>query len=106
LTPLADLGRSAGQAPLHGVRPAGIGAGGDDAEIGARLFQRLRIDVGLGGRLLDVGHLLRATRKLVLEELLRPPAAFTATGPPPPLGQKTKAPPKRGQGLILERKSR
>ena len=28
-----------------------IGAAGDDAEVGARLFERLRIDVGLGGRL-------------------------------------------------------
>jgi hypothetical protein len=57
------------------VGAAGIGTAGDDAEIGARLFQRLRIDVGLGGRLLDVGDLLRATRKLVLEELLCPLAA-------------------------------
>ena len=40
LTPLADLGRSAGQAPLHGVRAAGIGAAGDDAEIGAGLLAR------------------------------------------------------------------
>src|SRR5262249_40211911 len=40
LTPLADLGRSARKAPLHRVRAAGIGAGGDDAEIGARLLER------------------------------------------------------------------
>jgi hypothetical protein len=33
------------------VRPAGIGAAGDDAEVGARLLKRVRIDVGLGGRL-------------------------------------------------------
>src|SRR5215469_3425498 len=49
LTPLADLGRSAGQAPLHGLRSAGIGAAGDNVEIAARLLQRLQIDVGLGG---------------------------------------------------------
>jgi hypothetical protein len=36
---------------------AGIGAAGDDAEIGTRLLQRLRIDVGLFGRILDVGRL-------------------------------------------------
>jgi len=39
----------AGQAPLHRLHAAGTAAAGDDAEIGARLFQRLRIDVGLGG---------------------------------------------------------
>ena len=33
---------SARQAPLHGERAASIGAAGDDAEIGARLFQLLR----------------------------------------------------------------
>ena len=46
------------EAPLHGLDAAGIGAGGDDAQIGARLFQRARIDVGLGGSILDGGHLL------------------------------------------------
>src|SRR5262245_17229479 len=40
----------AGQAPLHGVR-AGVTATDDDAEVGARLFERLRIDMGLLGRL-------------------------------------------------------
>jgi hypothetical protein len=35
LTPLADVGRSGGQAPLHRVRAAGIGAPGDDAKIAA-----------------------------------------------------------------------
>ncbi|HKR92824.1 hypothetical protein [Novosphingobium sp.] len=40
LTPLADLGRSARQAPLHRLHAAGIGAAGDDAEVGARLLQR------------------------------------------------------------------
>ena len=44
----------AGQAPLHGVRAAGIGAAGDDAEVGARLFQRPQINVRLFGRILDV----------------------------------------------------
>jgi len=39
LTPLADLGRSAGQAPLHRLHAAGIAATDDDAEIGARLLE-------------------------------------------------------------------
>ena len=39
LTPLADLGRSAGQAPLHRLHAAGIAAGGDDAEVAARLLE-------------------------------------------------------------------
>ena len=34
LTPLADLGRSAGQAPLHRPHAAGIAAAGDDPEVG------------------------------------------------------------------------
>jgi hypothetical protein len=45
---------SARQAPLHGERAASIGPAGDDAEVGARLLERVRLDVGLGGRLLDV----------------------------------------------------
>jgi hypothetical protein len=32
--------------------PAGIGAAGDDAEIGTRLLERLRIDVGFGALVL------------------------------------------------------
>ena len=51
LTPLADLGRSAGQAPLRRLHAAGIAAANDDAEVGARLRERLHADVGLGGRL-------------------------------------------------------
>jgi hypothetical protein len=47
----AESARSPRQAPLHGHHAAGIAAAHDDAEIGARLVQRLRIDVGLGGRL-------------------------------------------------------
>ena len=39
LTPLADLGRSAGQAPLHRLHAPGIAAAGDDAEIGACLLE-------------------------------------------------------------------
>jgi len=35
LTPLADLGRSAGQAPLHGLHALGIAAADDDAEVAA-----------------------------------------------------------------------
>jgi hypothetical protein len=42
------------QAPLHGERAASIGPAGEDAEVGARLLERVRLDVGLGGRLLDV----------------------------------------------------
>src|SRR5215469_12211658 len=71
LTPLADLGRSAGQAPLHGLHAPGIAAGGDDAEVGARLPERLLVNVGLGGRLLDGGHRFGATCERVLQELLR-----------------------------------
>jgi hypothetical protein len=52
LTPLADLGRSAGQAPLHRLHAAGIAAAGDNTEVGARLPERLLIDVGLGGSIL------------------------------------------------------
>jgi len=56
LTPLADLGRSAGQAPLHRLYAARVGAADDDAEVDARLIQRVRIEVSLGGRLgADVG---------------------------------------------------
>jgi hypothetical protein len=58
LTPLADLGRSAGQAPLHGLHAPGIAAGGDDAEVGAGLCERIRIDVRLFGRVLDITDLL------------------------------------------------
>jgi hypothetical protein len=35
------------QAPLHGVRAAGVGPGGDDAEVAARLLERLHVDMGL-----------------------------------------------------------
>ena len=47
LTPLADLGRSAGQRPLHGLHAAGIAAAGDDAEIGARLLRVFGLDRSL-----------------------------------------------------------
>ena len=53
LTPLADLGRSARQAPLHRLHAAGISAAHGDAEVGARLPERLLIDVGLGGSILN-----------------------------------------------------
>jgi hypothetical protein len=42
LTPLADLGRLARQAPLHRHDAAGIAAAGDDAEVGARLRAAIR----------------------------------------------------------------
>jgi hypothetical protein len=45
---------------MHRVRPAGVDAAGDDAEVGARLLERVRLDVGLGGGLLD-GLVLRLT---------------------------------------------
>src|SRR5262245_56014431 len=51
-----DAGRedvSARQRPLHGERIAGIAAAGDDAEVTARLRERVRIDVGLGRGRLD-----------------------------------------------------
>jgi hypothetical protein len=76
-TPAADAVSNlvAGEAPLHRLRPAGIGAGGDDAEIAARLLQRRRIDVGLGGRFLDGGHLLGAMGERVFEKV---PGALAA----------------------------
>ena len=58
------------------MRPAGIGAAGDDAEIGTRLFERMRIDVRLLGRLLEVAHLLGAVGERVQEEALRALPAF------------------------------
>ena len=64
------------QAPLHGLRPAGIGAAGDDAEIGACLPERLLIDVGLGGSILDDARRLGATCELLAQELLRALAAL------------------------------
>jgi hypothetical protein len=42
LTPLADLGRSAWQAPLHRLHAAGIATADDDAEFGARLVEGVR----------------------------------------------------------------
>src|SRR5215831_2455136 len=48
---------SAGQAPLHRLHAAGIAAGGDDTEVGARLFERCEVNVGLLGRVLDIADL-------------------------------------------------
>src|SRR5215831_17796808 len=76
LTPLADLGRSAGQAPLHCLHAAGIAAGGDDAEVAAGLPECLLIDVGLSGRLLDDARLLGATSELLAQEMQRALAAL------------------------------
>jgi hypothetical protein len=47
-------GRSAWEAPLHreAVAAAGVGAAGHDAQVGARLLERVRLDVGLGGGIL------------------------------------------------------
>src|SRR5262249_42899029 len=73
---LTELGRSARQAPLHGLRPAGIGAAGDDAEIGACLPERLLIDVGLGGSILDDARRLGATSELLAKEMQRALAAL------------------------------
>ena len=66
----------AGQAPLHRHHAAGVPAAHDDAEIGTGLIERRRIDVGLGGGRLDVGHRLGATCELVLEKALRALAGF------------------------------
>src|SRR5262249_4523861 len=71
LTPLAGLGRSAGQGPLHGLHAAGIAAADNDAEIGARLPERLLVNVGLGGCILDDARRLGATCELLAQELLR-----------------------------------
>src|SRR5215471_16247615 len=68
LTPLADLGRSAGQAPLYRLHAAGIAAAGDDAEIGASLLQRRQIDMRFGGLFLDVAHTLRSIREFVFQK--------------------------------------
>jgi hypothetical protein len=84
LTPLADLGRSAGQAPLHGLHAAGVAAARHDAEIGARLLQRARIDVRLFGCILDEARRLAprasyAEAGLRLpEDLVRPLFALTS----------------------------
>src|SRR5215831_20119241 len=48
------------QAPLHGLHAAGVAAAGDDAEVTARLPERLLVNVGLGGCILNVGHPLGA----------------------------------------------
>ena len=40
------------EAPLHRLHTAGIAAADDDTEIGARLPERLLVDVGLGGSIL------------------------------------------------------
>src|SRR5262249_58692745 len=72
---MGSRGPLARQAPLHRLHAPGIAAAGDDAEIGARQFERYRLDVRFGGRLLDVGHLLRATGEPVPEELLSSLAA-------------------------------
>src|SRR5262245_20781832 len=66
---------SARQAPLHSLHAAGIGAAGDDAEVSARLFERLRIDVGFDGGFLEVADSLQTLRKLVAEKSLRALAA-------------------------------
>ena len=74
---IADVGRSAGQAPLHGVRPAGVGAADDNVEIGTRLLQRAHIDVSALRRLPDVADALGTMGERVLEEPLR---AFASLG--------------------------
>ena len=47
------------------------GAAGDDAEIGARLLEHVRLDVRLLGGRFGVAHLLRPLGERVLEEALR-----------------------------------
>jgi hypothetical protein len=75
LTPLADLGRSARQAPLHRLHAARIRARGDDAEIGASLVQRCGINVRFGSRLFHVRHALGALSEHVPKKPLRALAA-------------------------------
>ena len=58
------------------MHAAGIAAGGDDAEITARLRERVRIDVGLFSGIFDGGRRLGAMRERVFEEPLRALAAF------------------------------
>src|SRR5262245_28310547 len=70
---------SARQGPLHGLDAAGSAAD-DDAEVAARLRQRLLIDVtGCGGGL-DVAHLPGASMERVGEEALRALAALALLG--------------------------
>src|SRR5215472_13928133 len=76
LTPLADLGPSARQAPLHRLHAPGIAAADDDTEIGARLPERLLVNVGLGGCILDDARLLGATCELLAQEMQRALAAL------------------------------
>jgi len=76
LTPLADLGLSPRQAPLHRHYAASVAAGGDDAEIGASLFKRCGVNVRALGRRLDICDLLRTTCERVLEEASRTFAAL------------------------------
>jgi len=66
----------AGQAPLHRLHAAGIAAADDDTEIGARLPERLLVNVGLGGCILDDGRLLGATCELLAQEMQRALAAL------------------------------
>ena len=58
------------------LRPAGIGAAGDDAEIAARLVECGGVDVGFFGGRLNVAHLLGAECERVLKKSLRALAAL------------------------------
>jgi len=53
------------------VRPAGIGAGGDDAELGAGRRERSCINMCPVGGLLDIAGALWATCELLFQEALR-----------------------------------
>ena len=67
--------------PLHRHDAAGIAAGGDEAEVGAGLRERVRIDVGLFGGILDGAHLLGAMGERFPEEPLGAPrGSFRLTG--------------------------
>jgi hypothetical protein len=65
-----NRGGRCGQAPLHGLRSAGIGAADDDAKPGARPLERVLIDTGLHRRRLDVAHLLGAVGERVEQKAL------------------------------------
>src|SRR5262252_8331381 len=72
----ARPGNATGQAPLQRLRPAGDGTARDDAELGARLAERVRINVRLLGRLLEIAHRLGAMGERVAEKPLSAFAAF------------------------------
>jgi len=74
---MGSRGPLARQTPLHRHHAPGIGAGGDDAEIGARLGECCQVDVRPLGGLFDIARTLRTTCERVLEKALGAPGAVT-----------------------------